>query len=350
VVCLLLAGLLTAPDVPFLTGGDLSLLGRIEQLGGVFREGGRPVDLIAALKAKGGNCVRLRLFHHPNGIGPLVNDLPYTVALGKRVKDAGLYFLLDLHYSDTWADPAHQIKPAAWEKLSLDELVAAVHDDTRDVLAALRAAGAAPDMVQVGNEITPGFLWPDGRTDKPHWPGFVRLLKAGIQGVKDGAGASAPAIMIHLDRGGDAGMTRWFFDELAKADVPYDVIGQSFYPIWHGDFTALERELSQTARRYHKPLVVVETAYAWRTWAHSEWSDAKKNHLVERYPITPEGQRDYLRDLIALVRRTPEGLGRGVLWWAPEWMDVPGLGGSCADRALVDEKGNLLPAWDALRP
>ncbi|HEV2472342.1 MAG TPA: glycosyl hydrolase 53 family protein, partial [Chthonomonadales bacterium] len=224
-----------ARDIPFVTGGDVSLLTSLEQSGVVYRDGGKVEDCLQIFKNYGCNIMRLRIWVNPSHQGVFVNDLPYTIALGKRIKDAGLKLLLDFHYSDGWADPGKQYKPAAWKDLAFPQLVQAVHDYSKDVIAQMRQGGAMPDMVQVGNEITPGMLWPDGKIDIGGWTHFADLVKAGIQGVKDGAAPDrSPLIVIHIDRGGDAAGTRRFFDKMNDQGVKYDIIGESFYPYWHG--------------------------------------------------------------------------------------------------------------------
>ncbi|MBL7224348.1 MAG: glycosyl hydrolase 53 family protein, partial [Candidatus Brocadiae bacterium] len=174
----------------FLKGGDISMLTRIEGVGGVYREEGEKREALAIFRGKGWNCVRLRLFHSPSGEGAVCNDLEYTVKLARRAKRAGFQILLDFHYSDTWADPGHQRKPAAWEGLAFEELERAVFAYTRDCIAAFRKAEALPDVVQLGNEITPGMLWPEGRVGgkefntPKQWARLAALLAAGRRGVK----------------------------------------------------------------------------------------------------------------------------------------------------------------------
>lgn len=169
----------------FLTGGDVSLLTYEEQSGTVYKDNGRPEDALQILKSHGWNCLRLRLWVHPTGQGIFVNDLPYTVALGRRIKRAGFRLFLDLHYADTWADPAHQPKPAAWKDLTFDQLTHQVETYSHDVIAAMRQGGAMPDIVSVGNEVTNGTLWPDGQVERPDgWPHLAALLRAGIAGVR----------------------------------------------------------------------------------------------------------------------------------------------------------------------
>ena len=127
---------------------------------------------------------------------PVINSLDYTVKLAKRIKKANLKFLLDFHYSDTWADPGHQIKPKAWEGLSFPQLEKAVYQYTKDVMIRLREENVFPDMVQIGNEITPGFIWDDGKIyvkdQEPNWKDFTALVKAGVRGVRDSCNKGLP--------------------------------------------------------------------------------------------------------------------------------------------------------------
>jgi arabinogalactan endo-1,4-beta-galactosidase len=197
----------------YAVGADVSFLRQAESQGAVFKDSGQPRSGLRILKDHGYNWIRLRLFHAP---AELPNDLSYTIAEAREAKALGFKFLLDLHYSDTWADPGHQATPEAWAAKSHAELVEAVFTWTRDSIAAFAAAGVLPDMVQIGNEVTAGILWPDGRLPD-HWDRFASLLKAGIDGVRTGcAGALMPRIMIHIDRGGDVNGTRYFFDRLKR--------------------------------------------------------------------------------------------------------------------------------------
>jgi arabinogalactan endo-1,4-beta-galactosidase len=337
-----------ADTKPFLFGGDISMLTKIEALGGVFREDGKPADPFAIFRRNGFNIARLRLFVNPNHENAVVNDLPYTLALAKRVKAAGMHFLLDFHYSDTWADPGHQTKPAAWENLDFDALVKKTHSYTANVLDACQRNGTPPDMVQIGNEISPGFLWPDGKLygDAPGspeegWERFARLLRAGVAAVRQAEGS--PRVMIHIDKGGKAAATNRFFTSLQEHEIDFDVIGLSYYPWWHGSMADVRKNLRETARAFGKDIVVVETAYPYRG---ERW--AEQPNMA--WPVSPEGQRAFLTELIEAVRSTPGGRGIGVVWWYPEALPVKGLhawrGGS---NALFDSDGNALPALGVLR-
>jgi arabinogalactan endo-1,4-beta-galactosidase len=329
-------------------GADISALERIEQAGGVFRDGGQPGDAIAILRAHGSNAFRLRLFVNPSGADVEVNDLAYTLRMGARIKAAGAKLLLDIHYSDTWADPGHQTTPAAWAGLDIDSLEQEVEAYTADVLSQLRQAGALPDIVQVGNEIDAGMLWPLGQVggayDTPaQWDQFTRLLKAGIRGVRDSLGpGDSVRVMLHYSQGADAGGTQWFFDHINTYGVPYDVIGLSYYPWWHGTLAALKANLQATGLRYGVDLMVVEASYPWRAGG---WESMVTNPGAMIWSASPGGQAQFLRDLIDAVALSSGGHGTGVVWWYPEAINVSGLfiwgGGSLA---MFDAAGNVLPA------
>ena len=332
-------------------GADVSSLARIEQAGGVFRDGGQAGDAIAILHAHGSNGFRLRLFVNPPDTDVIVNDLPYTVALAQRVKAAGAKLLLDIHYSDTWADPGHQTTPAAWSSLGIDSLATRVQSYTDSVVRTLKQAGALPDVVQIGNEVDGGILWPLGQLyatndTATEWKQFTRLLKAGIAGVRAALGpGDSVRIMLHYGQGGDVGGTEWFFDHMNGYGVPYDVIGLSYYPWWHGTIGALEANLQAAEQRYGKDVMVVETSYPW---GGTGWQGIATNTAPMTWAVTPAGQAQYLTDLLAAVANVPGGHGAGVVWWYPEAIQVSGLyiwgGGSLS---LFDASGNVLPAASA---
>ncbi len=327
-----------------LKGGDISMLSKFEELGSVYRDQGNPADAIGIMMRNGCNCFRLRLFVNPTMKNAVIQDLDYVVKLAQRVKKVGGLVLLDIHYSDTWADPGHQSKPSAWRNLSFQDLESTVESYTTSVITTMKRSGCLPDIVQVGNEITPGFLWPEGqlRADEGGWKHFTMLLKAGIRGVKKPLGAEDDVkVMIHIDRGGSASGARWFFGKVNKYNVQYDMIGLSYYPWWHGSIDDLRTCLKQTAEQFGKQIMVVETAYPWRKGGETRNMD---------WPQTPQGQKQFLDDVIESVKSTPEGLGKGVLWWYPESMPNRGLNVWKDGRmALFDREGDGLPALEAFR-
>ena len=340
----------------FVQGADVSGLAVLEAGGAVYRDSKNRIqpDALTALRGTGVSCFRLRLFLSPDGKGLVTNDLAYTLALARRVKASGAALMLDLHYSDTWADPAKQFKPAAWEKLPFDELVGAVREYTRLTLARFFAEGVAPDYLQIGNEITNGMLWPDGRVefgeahDEQAWTRLARLLRAGFEGVDSAvtaAKAARPKTILHIESTGNVVRTTWWLNHARDAALPFDIVGLSYYPEWHGSLASLRETLGAVARDFQVPVMIVETAYPWK---HDEHWNGKKNL---DWPLTPDGQRRFLADVVETVRSIPGGLGAGVCWWHPESIQLRGqrawIGGSCA---LFDDEGRLLPAAGAFQP
>jgi arabinogalactan endo-1,4-beta-galactosidase len=349
--CILLMGLLgrvgaaetdqAGGDPGFVKGADLSLLPSLEEKGVKFEENGEAKDGLAIFKDYGFNYVRLRIFVNPNGTHGQVNTLAYTLALAKRVKQMGFRFLLDFHYSDGWADPGKQYIPEQWKGLSHGELIERVYHYTKDTLAAFQQAGCAPDMVQVGNEITNGMMWPAGgslKTGSGKWDDFADLLKSGIKGVRD----SGPMeVMIHVDRGGNKGVSKWFFENCAKRGVEFDVIGLSYYPFDNGPLKDLAENMDYLSKTYGKDIMVAETGF----FAAGGFPGP------DPYPTTPEGQKDFLDALMKTVAATPGGHGKGVFYWAPEWIKGAGYkkSGPGSNRALFDEDGNAFPGMEAFR-
>ena len=311
-----------------IAGADVSYLRQMEGRGVVFKDAGVSEPGLQILKNHGYTWIRLRVMVNPIA---LPNNLDYTIASAKDAKARGFKLLLDFHYSDDWADPGHQIVPRAWAAMSHAQLQQTVFVYTRDTIAAMRKQHVMPDMVQVGNEVTNGMMWPDGRLPA-QWQNFADLLLAGIHGVDKGSGwHRRPKIMIHIDKGGNQEATKSFLDHLAQYRVPYDVVGQSYYPWWQGSLDELKSNLAFVWNTYHKSVVLAETAYDWRSG-----EDFKGKQVP--FPQTPDGQRDFLAALDRVVRETPGGKVRGIFWWEPM------AGGSIAKRALFDDQHNALPA------
>lgn len=333
----------------FWRGADLSALPIYEARGAHFTQQGKVHDALELLKAQGMNGVRLRLFVQPTPTGIVDNSLEYTVALARRVKAAGVGFMLDLHYSDTWADPRAQRKPAGWENLNFDELVARVGSYTREVLARFEREGLRPDFVQIGNEITYGMLWPEGRVKygappeevAAAWSKLGRLLRAGLEAVPRGVGQSRT--ILHIECGGQLAQTQDWLRHARAEGLVWDVIGFSYYPDWHGGLENFQRTLQTIAQELDQPIMVVEAGYPWQ--ANEKWRS--KSNMD--WPLTPAGQAQFLRDVVQMVQALPHGLGRGVWYWHPESIQMPGHyaweGGTCA---LFDPRGELLPGAAAL--
>ena len=307
-------------------GADLSFLKQAQERGTVFKDEGQAKPGLEIFRNHGYNWIRLRLFHTPT---QLPNNLDYTIALAKDAKALGFKLLLNYHYSDTWADPGKQYIPKAWEGKSHEELVQAVFEYTRDTIGAFADARIQPDMVQIGNEVINGMLWPDGRLSG-NWDNFAELLKAGIQGVDAGRqNVARPLIMIHIDQGANKDRTKAFFDKWHSYGVDYDVIGQSYYPWWHGSLLDLRENLTFMANEYKKDIILVEVAYNWRP--------AEYKNKPAPFPESPEGQQQFLDEVNRLVLSTPDNRGKGVFWWEPA------VTGGLRSRGFFDDDGNALP-------
>ncbi|MFF1461105.1 arabinogalactan endo-beta-1,4-galactanase [Streptomyces sp. NPDC058330] len=330
-------------------GGDLSTLPKNEAHGAVYRDaGGRAGDAMSILENSGMNYVRLKVWVDP---ADGYNDKAHVLAMAKRAKALGMKTLVDFHYSDAWADPGKQNKPAAWAGHDYGRLRTDVHDHTYDVLNALKAQGTTADMVQIGNETNAGMLWPEGSTS--NWSQLAGLLTSGANAAKEVS--STTKVALHLAEGGDNAGARWWFDNAVAQKVPFDVIALSYYGYWHGSLTELQTNLDDAASRYGKPVMVAETAYA-HTLADADGLEnnvATSGQLVAGYPATPAGQAANLRDVMSVVEAVPNGRGLGAVYWEPAWTAVTGSGWDPADpssgnawenQAVFGYDGKLLPA------
>ena len=331
----------------FVAGADFSHLAFFEPRGIAYRDAGQAEDGLAVLKRQGLNCVRLRLFTSSSAQAQadpynFINNLDYTLPLAQRAKNAGLQLMLDFHYSDTWADPGHQTKPAAWTSLTFAQLTQQMRQYNSNCIAAFKAAGAMPDYIQVGNEIGGGLLWPDGRVggsydNQAQWSKLAQLLTNAIVGIKDAAGSQMPRIVVHIDRGGDWSGTQWFFDHLLQQQVQFDIIGESYYPFWHGSLDNLRNCLTNVAVRYRQPLIVAETAFPY---AYST--------NIYGIPATTNGQVQYVVALTQVLKGVPGGKVIGAFWWGAEYQYLQGVNlGGCENRSFFGGGGDLLPVAKA---
>lgn len=369
-------------------GIDVSSLAEVEACGGRFCHDGQESDLLEIAAGNGVNLVRLRLWVNPYdaaGQGYLGggNDLETDLALARRATSHGMQIMVDLHYSDFWTDPRKQVLPREWTGQDLSELALTVNRYTADVLGAFLRVGVVPSRVQVGNEITNGMLWPLGQLprhdDRAHVrPGATRhqeaaafdalalLVRAGTTAVR----RTTPdaRVCVHLDDGGDTALYQHWLDQMLQRGLDVDEVGLSYYPYWHGSLDDLSTTMGHIAGRYGLDVVVLETAYGASTRSHGP-ATVLNEELVQAggYPATPEGQLRYLTDLRDRVASVPGGHGRGLVYWEPAWLAVPGTswasqagmrygddvapaGPSWANQALFDDNGQALPAWQVFRP
>lgn len=331
-------------------GADISSLYKSEDMGGIYAyEDGTTGDALKILSNHGMNYARIRVWvDSPDGY----HGREQLLAMAKRLKENKIKLLVDFHYSDSWADPGKQPKPAAWADLDFEGLKQALYDHTFDICNSLKEQGTPPDMVQIGNEITNGMLWPDGKNDS-NFDNLSALLKEGIRATKDCSPSTL--VMLHVDKGGDNEMYRWWFDSIIAHDVPFDLIGASYYPYWHGSLADLQNNLNDIALRYDKDIIVVETAYAFTADDNDSYKNIIRFEERPGYPFTPEGQAKMLADIMTVTRAIPNGHGLGIMWWDATWTAVsgngwnplhPDFGNNWENQALFDYDNRALPAMN----
>ena len=326
----------------FQKGMDLSFIPELEDAGVQVKDfDGTVMDPLDLVQKYGVNSVRLRIWNAPEHVRESGGYCSYahTLAMAKRIRAHGMSFMLDFHYSDFWADPGQQRKPKDWENLSFKELKEAVFSYTRDTLTALKEEDVLPDIVQIGNEIRSGLLFPDG--ELPDYTKMVQLVNAGIRGARAAAGKDEMQVMIHLDQGGRYFYLKEWFDCSFEAGLEdFDLIGLSYYPFWHGTFTDLKETMTKLIQDYKKPIMVVETAHAWRKSAHGFIDEQQEK--IAGFPATPAGQKQVL-DLVAnIVASLPDEMGQGIYYWEPICVPKDGEGGWSENMGLLEEKGTIM--------
>jgi arabinogalactan endo-1,4-beta-galactosidase len=334
--CLLAFPLSNFAQLPFQTdyafGLDLSFVKQSEDRGMKYTDTDNVVKPVYQIfREHGYNWGRVMICNEPVG-SRLVQDLPYVIASAKDLKTHNFKFLLDYMFSNGWANPMTQPTPSEWKPLTHKERVTAVYKYVSETMTALKNAGVMPDMVQIGNEIGNGFLWPDGRVrydslQFAKWENLTDYLSAGAKAIREvSANGKNVKIMLHVDFGGDIEMTKIFFDKMRKYKVDYDVIGLSFYPWSHGTLLNLRDNLMMAANEFHKEIIVVETGYYW-----TQSRDFKT--VKPPFAETPEGQRQWFEAVNEVVMDTPNGLGKGVFWWHP----------MAGNRGFFDANGKVQP-------
>lgn len=360
----------------YIKGMDVSTLLEEEACGARYFDEGKEGELLDILQKYGCNSVRLRLWNDPYAedgtpYGAGTNDLEKLILLSKRAREHDMSILLDLHYSDFWADPGKQTVPKAWKGYSPDELEKAVYEYTLEVMKRLKKENLLPELVQVGNEVTNGLLWPTGK--KPEFENIARYISAGIRAVKEVH--KEAQIMIHLDNGGFNSMYREWFDEYTKRGEDFDIIGMSYYPFWHGTIDELDFNMHDMAERYGKKICIAEVSMGFTMEDYKEYEkleDSERKGMATRpeltenlpYPMTKQGQADFMQDIMSRVAKVPGGMG--FYYWEPGWIPVPGCGWATdaalaytgeegpggnewANQVLFDYDGNALPALQTIK-
>jgi arabinogalactan endo-1,4-beta-galactosidase len=326
------------PEKFILKAADLSFLPEIEDAGIVFyNRGDQAEDMLTTLKYSGMNTVRIRLWKDPvNGRSGFAE----VKSFAEKVRAKGLKVYLTVHYSDTWADPGSQTVPEAWKNLGYNVLKDSLYNYTAQIVRAIK-----PDYIQIGNEINNGLLWPQGKSI--YLSNFLGLLNAGSKAVRENDPACK--IMVHY-----AGVNKAeaFFSSLDTLD--YDIIGLSYYPIWHGkSLSLLETTLDSLGRKFNRQVFVAETSYpfsfGWNDWTNNIIGD--ESQIIDGYPATPEGQKAFTNEIKRISTATERSVG--FAYWGGEWVAFKGPqasnGSSWENQAFYDFELKALPVIEVFR-
>lgn len=327
--------IIVEPKTLEIKGADMSLLLEVRQSGLVFyNKNNQQEDLLKTLKSSGVNVVRLRLWKQPSDPN---SGFQSVKALSSEIKNMGLKTLISVHYSDTWADPGNQMKPEQWKNLNFEQLKDSIYSYTKKIMTEIN-----PDYIQIGNEINSGFLWPEGNISNPAQ--MKTLLQKGISAVRETN--QSTKIILHF-----AGISNadWFFSAISGLD--YDVIGISYYSIWHGkDLNALQQSLVSLSENNDKDIFIAETAYPFTM----EWNDFTNNiiglnsQILAEYPASPQGQKDYLIKISDLIKEVPRGIG--YCYWGSEWVSYKGststTGSPWENQSFWDFSNKSLPVLE----
>lgn len=320
--------------LPFIKAADMSYLPLIESEGTVFYNNQLVAeDALQTLKKSGCNTIRIRLWHSPSDHHSGFNEVKL---LAQRVKSLGMKVWLTVHYSDTWADPGQQSKPSAWNNLSFNLLKSQFEQYTQQIVTQIH-----PDIIQIGNEINNGFVFPEGNLANNESQ-FLSLLASASNVIR----AQSPSTKIMLHYAGIQGAS-WFFSKTAAID--YDYIGLSYYPVWHGtDLNLLQQTLTSLGQTYSKKVLIAETSYpftlGWNDWTNNVLGQT--NQLHPNYPATLDGQKNFLEQIKTTIQQTPNGVG--FCYWGAEWIAFRGTqasnGSSWENQALWDFNHKSVPA------
>ncbi len=325
------------PIVPvdtYIRAADMSFLPLIESEGTVyFNANNQPENALTTLKNAGCNTIRIRLWKDPIDAQ---SGFTQVKAFAQRVKQAGMKVWLTVHYSDTWADPGHQTTPETWNGLSFANLKNEMVAYTETIMTEIQ-----PDIIQIGNEINSGLLWPSGHLINNESQ-CLELLNAASTAIR--AKSTTTKIMLHY-AGIGAGAT-WFFNKMSP--VNYDYIGLSYYPVWHGkNLSEVQSTIQSLGQTHNKKVIIAETAYPF-TLGWEDWTNnivGLENQLIPAYPATPEGQKNFLQAIKNLVQQSEYGLG--FAYWGSEWIAFRGNestnGSSWENQALWDFNNKALP-------
>ena len=361
-------------------GVDVSTYLEELQQGARFYDGTKEIDPLDAFAANGVSYMRIRIWNDPkseDGQPYLAGncDIDNYIRLASLAKEKGYEILMDLHYSDFWADPGKQMIPKAWIGFNAEKMADAVYAFTKQCLETAKREGVAPKMVQIGNEITNGILWPIGKLEndgvRGNYDTFCRFIDAGCRACREVL--LDAKIMLHLERSHDKDVYREFFTEMDKHGIDYDVIGASYYPYWHSTPDRLMENLN-ACKCFGKEIMIAELGYGFTDKGYVQGGEEKRLVIdaeravvpgfTDKYPLTPEGQAEYVKHILALAKEN--GIS-GVFYWEPLWLPGEGIcwaseagqayiheegkstANEWANQCLFDYEGRKLPAFDEFK-
>jgi arabinogalactan endo-1,4-beta-galactosidase len=326
-------------DFSLIRGADLSALPKILETSNAayFDADGNYEKLITTFKKNGGNTVRLKLWHTPEEGYSGFEDVK---TFAEEIKAEGLKVWLTVHYSDTWADPGHQITPAAWQGLTFEEVQDSMYNYTARIINEIH-----PDFIQIGNETNPGILFPHGKISS-NQAQFMSLMATGLQAVRD----NDPEAKTIIHFAGTSGST-WYFDIVG--DLDFDIIGLSYYPFYHGkDLALLSQTLDNLAQVHNKDVIIAETAYPftldWNDWTNNIVG-SEDALILPDYPATPQGQKDFINKIKQITKDADRTLG--FCYWGAELIAFDGAesqnGSPWENLALYGFNNYALPVMGA---
>lgn len=320
---------------PEIRGADMSFLPEIKKSGlTFFNQADKPEDMLQTLKNAGVNVVRLRLWHNPSDV---TSNFESVKKLSDEIKKSGMKVMITVHYSDSWVDPGKQTKPAKWKNLDFSTLKDSVYQYTKKIMTEIN-----PEFIQIGNEINGGLLWPDGKIN--NLAQMKQLIASGTSAVRDAN--KSTQIIIHYAGTSSAD---WFYSQIS--DLDYDIIGLSYYPIWHGkNLDTLKNTMIHLSYKFGKKIFIAETSYPFTL----SWNDATTNiigsesQILSEFPATPLGQKNYLLKIKEIIKSVDKGAG--FVYWGSEWVSFKGKdsnsGSTWENQALWDFTNSALPAMD----
>lgn len=341
------------------SGADVSEGLGAQEAGIVFKDtNGASGDYLKILSNHGVKWVRCRINVNPvltpDNYG-ILQTTQYVTQVLSAAKADGFKLLLDFHFSDTWASPSAQTTPAAWSTTSLSTLEGQLQAYVDSVLGTLAANNAWPDMIQLGNEVDGGMLWPLGNAwVNGNWnPDYATLYNTAYSAVSSSASQLSkpmPKIMIHLSSSANLGSTRFFLDSALNAGMKFDIVGLSYYEMWDGAVANMKATIDEIYYRYpNVKIAVAETAYYYTP-------NVLSPTYPLTYPTTPAGQTQFLTDVMTQAGLNPN-LNYVFYWgthwdqpqyWYTPWPDSSGTAQDTANRGLFDANGQLLPAVSVL--